>query len=217
MRTKLSLLAALAAVVAALAAGVAGAAGVAAGGATAGKASAADLRVTLDSLLGEHAILAIHTLERAYSGGKDFPAMAAALDRNSVAISKAIGSVYGKQAGDKFLNGQLLWRDHIRFFAAYTVAKAKNDKMGMQDAVGKLRGYTEAASAFFSGATGLPQAALRKGLTVHLNQLKGAVDAYAAGNYTRANVLTERAYDHMIMTGDLLAGAIAKKFPQRFA
>src|SRR3954465_6581860 len=50
--------------------------------------SAADLRVTLDNLLGEHALLAIWATQAGYSGAKSFPALAAQLDKNSVAISK---------------------------------------------------------------------------------------------------------------------------------
>jgi hypothetical protein len=42
-------------------------------------------------------------------------------------------------------------------------------------------------------------------------ELKNQLDAYAAGNYTKAAALYRDAYHHMFMTGDLLAGAIAKQ------
>ena len=48
------------------------------------------LRITLDQLLGEHAILAIQATQRGFAGGADFSAVAKQLDANSVAISKAI-------------------------------------------------------------------------------------------------------------------------------
>src|SRR3954468_7993137 len=54
---------------------------------------AVQLRIALNQLLGEHAILAIQATQRGLAGGKDFPAVAKQLDANSVAISKAIGSV----------------------------------------------------------------------------------------------------------------------------
>ena len=177
---------------------------------------ASNLRVTLDRLLGEHALLATAATRRGLEGGKDFPALAAALDRNSVQLANAIGSVYGKKAGNTFLNGKLLWRDHIRFFVAYTVALAKKETAGQQRAVGNLRGYVEAFSAFLSRATGIPQAALRKSITMHVMQLKGQLDAFAAGNYAKSYTLTREAYHHMGMTGDVLAGAIAKKFPDKY-
>jgi hypothetical protein len=178
--------------------------------------SAADLRVTLDSQLGEHALLAIQTAEAGYSGSKQFPALAKQLDRNSVALSTSIGSVFGAKAGNQFLNGKFLWRDHIRFFVAYTVAKAKHDPAGQKRALVNLSAYTAAFSKFLAGATGLPQPALASGLGMHLMHLKGAVDAYAAGNYAKAASIQHTAYTHMVMTGDLLAGAIVQKFPGKF-
>jgi hypothetical protein len=180
---------------------------------TATKAS--DLRVTLNRLLGEHVYLAVAATQSGYSGQKDFPALAKALDRNSVAVADAIGSVYGKQARNAFLNGKLLWRDHIRFFVDYTVALAKKDTAGQDRAVGNLKGYVEAFSLFLAKATGLPQAALRAGVLEHVMQLKGQLDAYAAGDYAKAARLTRAAYAHMGMTGDALAGAIVKKFPRK--
>jgi hypothetical protein len=42
-------------------------------------------------------------------------------------------------------------------------------------------------------------------------QLKGQPDAYAAGKYKQSYTLADGAYNHMFMTGDLLASAIAKQ------
>jgi hypothetical protein len=177
---------------------------------------ASDLRVTLGRLLGEHAVLAMVATQKGYSGAKDFKAIAAALDANSVDLSEAIGSVYGQEAGQKFLDGDALWRDHIGFFVDYTVALAKKDKAGQDKAVNDLMGYVEAFSAFLSKATGLPQAALRESIAEHVNQLKGQIDAYAAGDYEQAYALAREAFAHMVMTGDTLAGAIVKQSPEKF-
>ena len=169
------------------------------------------LRIALNELLGEHAILAIQATQRGLAGGADFPAVAKQLDANSVAISKAIASVYGAAAGNQFLNGKNLWRAHIKDFVAYTVATAKHDSAGQKKAVADLMTYIQVQAAFFAKATGLPKAALVNDLTAHVLQLKGQLDAYAAGNYTQAYTLTNAAYNHMGMTADLLASAIAKQ------
>ena len=97
--------------------------------------TAADLRVALDNLFGEHAVLAMNATNAGVTGSKSFPAAAKALDNNSVALSKAIASVYGAKAGQTFLNGKFMWRDHIKFFVDYTVATAKKDKAGQTKAV----------------------------------------------------------------------------------
>ena len=178
--------------------------------------AAADLRVTLDTLLGEHALLAIAATQKGYDGDPDFEAAAAALDANSVEVADAIGSVYGDEAADTFLNGPSLWRDHISFFVDYTVALAKKDTAAQKEAVDNLVGYTGAFSGFLAQATGLPQAPLQEGVTEHVMQLKGALDAYAAGNHGKVARLTREAYAHMVMTGDTLAGAIVAQHPEMF-
>ena len=188
-----------------------------AGSVTATTTAAADLRVTLDRLLGEHTILAIVATQKGFSGDKDFKAAAGALDRNSVALADAIGSVYGAEARSKFLDGKAMWRAHIGFFVDYTVGLATKDKAKQTKAVNDLNGYVEAFSGFLSGATGLPRAALRKSIAMHVGHLKDQIDAYSAGKYSRAYELTRHAYAHMFMTGDTLAAAIVKQNPEKFA
>jgi hypothetical protein len=173
--------------------------------------TASDLRSTLGRMLGEHAALAMNATNLGVTGSKSFPAAAKALDRNSVDLSKAIGSLYGPAAAKKFLDGPFQWRAHIGFFVDYTTALAKRDKAGQAKAVQNLTTYTRMHGAFLAGATGLPRLAVQNDLLGHVLELKNQLDAYAAGNYTRAANLYRDAYAHMFMTGDLLAGAIAKQ------
>jgi len=173
--------------------------------------TAADLRVTLDRLLGEHAVLAMNATNLGVTGSKAFPAAAQALDRNSVALSQAIGSIYGARAGKTFLDGPFMWRAHVKFFVDYTVATAKKDEAAKQKAVANLQTYTVKFGDFLAGATGLPRLAVRNDLLGHVLELKGQLDAYANHQYGKAATMYQHAYDHMFMTGDLLAGAIAKQ------
>jgi hypothetical protein len=180
-------------------------------------ASASDLRVTFGRLLGEHAILAMTATQKGVSGSKDFEAIAKALDANSVELADAIGSVYGDDARATFLDGDLMWRDHIGFFVDYTVGLAEKDTAAQEEAVGNLKGYVEAFSNFLADATGLPQADLRKSIDEHVMQLKGQIDAYAAGDYADAYEQYREAYHHMYMTGDALAGAVVAQSPEKFS
>jgi hypothetical protein len=173
--------------------------------------TASDLRVTLDNLFGEHAVLAMNATNAGVTGSKSFPAAAKALDNNSVALSKAIGSIYGAKAANTFLNGKFMWRAHIKFFVDYTVAKAKRNMAGQNKAVANLKQYTVTFGNFLAGATGLPKLAVRNDLLGHVLELKGQLDSYASGNYTKAASQYHAAYNHMFMTGDLVAAAIAKQ------
>jgi hypothetical protein len=170
-----------------------------------------DLRALLGRQLGEHAALAMNATNLGVIGSPAFPAAAKALDRNSVALSKSIAAVYGKPAGKAFLDGKFQWRAHIGFFVDYTVAVAKKDRAGQNKAVANLKRYTVEHGKLLGGATGLPPKAVQADLLIHVLELKGQLDAYANRQYAKAASLYQDAYAHMFMTGDLLAGAIAKQ------
>lgn len=172
---------------------------------------AADLRVKLDRLFGAHVTLAVNATRRGLVGDKDFAASAAALDRNSVQLANTIGAVYGKKARNQFLNGDFMWRAHIKFFVDYTVGLAKGDAAMRAKAVANLKTYIQRFGGFLAKATGLPASVVRQDLTVHVGELKGQIDAYSKKNYKQAYAIEQDAYNHMFMTGDTIAGAIAKQ------
>ena len=172
---------------------------------------ASDLRALLGRQFGEHAVLAMNATNAGVTGSPTFPSIAKSLDANSVAISKSIGSVYGAAAAKTFLDGRFMWRDHIRFFVAYTTALAKKDKAGQAKAVANLKRYTVVFGNFLASATGLPKLAVQNDLLGHVLELKNQLDAYAGKRYMKAATAYSAAYGHMFMTADLVAGAIAKQ------
>jgi hypothetical protein len=176
---------------------------------------AADLRAGLNYLLGEHILLASSATGAALAGrDAQFKAAAAALDQNSVDISKAIGSVYGQGAEDAFLP---LWRRHIGFVVDYTVGVAAKDKAKQDKAVADLVQYTQDFGAFLASANpNLPKDAVAGLVKTHVLTLKDVIDAQAAGDQPKAFAATRTAYAHMGMIADPLAGAIVKQFPDRF-
>jgi hypothetical protein len=175
----------------------------------------ANLRLTLNQLLSEHATLAAAATNAALAGRtKEFKAAAGALDANSVDLSKAIGSVYGEAAGEAFLP---LWRKHIGFFVDYTTAKAKGSKKGQTKAVNDLVQYASDFGAFLNSATpALPKEAVADLVKMHILSLKDVVDAQASKNQTLAYTKIREASHHMQMIADPLADAIIKQFPEKF-
>ncbi|HUH14717.1 MAG TPA: hypothetical protein VML35_02410 [Gaiellaceae bacterium] len=176
---------------------------------------AVDLRITLDRLLAEHALLATFAMQKGLDGSEDFQAIADALDANTVDLGEAIGSVYGDEAKQSFLK---LWRDHIGFFVDYTVATAKSDDAGQEAARNKLANYQAEFSTFLDTATDgkLPQSGAADALQAHVNQLVEAIETYAAGDFPTAYTQIREAYHHMFMTGDALSGAIVAQSPDQF-
>jgi hypothetical protein len=179
----------------------------------AASSAAADVRVALGRLLGEHALLAIVTTQKGLDGAADFEAWANALDANSVEVSQQIGSVFGPDVEATFLES---WRNHIRMFVDYTVGLASDDTAKSDAAVAELTEYIDAFGQYLADATGLPADAVKSVLTDHVMQLKSQLDAYAAGEYETTWTTAREAYAHMWMLGGTLGDAIVARFPDQF-
>lgn len=176
---------------------------------------AADLRVLLNALERQHVDLASTAVRAGFDGQKSFPAVAAELDKNSVALADAVGSIYGTSARDTFL---AIWRSHIGYFVDYTLAAKAGDTVKMNAAVAKLTGeYVPAISEFFANANpNLPKEAVAQLITQHVLHLKAAVDAYGAGDAATSYAKQTEAYNQIGTIADTLAGGIVKQFPQKF-
>ena len=130
-----------------------------------------------------------------------------------MALSEAIGSIYGKPAGDAFLP---LWRKHIGFFVDYTVGKLTNDAVKATKAKADLDGYRADFGAFLASANpNLTKDAVAQALVPHVTATFAAIDAVVAGDGTGFEKLRIAA-GHMPMLAETLAGAIAKQFPDKF-
>ncbi len=174
---------------------------------------ASKLRAGLTSLLQEHVYLAGITTGTALSGG-DYKVPAATLDANSVALSQAIGSVYGDAAGQQFL---ALWRKHIGFFVDFTTGVAKKDQAAQDKARADLDGYRADFGAFLASANpNLTKQAVADELKPHVESLFAAIEAQGSKDPKVFEKL-QAAAAHMPMTAEVLAGAIAKQFPDKFA
>lgn len=175
---------------------------------------AAGLRVVLNNLEAQHVDLASAATRAGFDGSANFKPAAGALDENSVALSKAIGSLYGKEAEARFLE---IWRSHITFFVNYTVAAKNGDQAGMDKAVSDLNGYVSAISDLLGGATGLPKEAVASLITEHVGLLKSAVDKYGANDYEGSYAAQADARTQITTKiADTLAGAIVKQSPDKF-
>ena len=174
---------------------------------------ASQLRTGLTSLLQEHVYLAGITTGTELAG-QDYKPAAGVLDTNTQALQDAIASVYGDAGGKQFGD---LWRRHIGFFVDYTTGKAKNDQAMIDKAKTDLDGYRADFGAFIESATkgGLPKQAVADELKPHVESLFAAIDAQAAKDPGQFDKL-KAAAGHMPMTASVLAGAIAKQFPDKF-
>ncbi len=147
-------------------------------------APAADLRAGLTHLLTSHVYLAGIAVFTAYTaeggaGSAAFKAAAGALDKNSVEIAKAVGSVAGADAEKEFLAS---WRGHIGDFVAYATGEATGNKKLKKNALKNLDAYRFVSGKFFDKITAgaLPADAVAKDLKVHIETLAGAINSLKA-------------------------------------
>lgn len=175
---------------------------------------AAELRVTLDRLLGEHLVLSAEAMRSGIAGTPDIAAAQAALDANTTDLKTAIAKVYGSEAGATF--GEL-WATHTRVYVAYVDALRRKDAPAQADALTRLRAYNEQVAAFLAGANpNLDRAGVSTMIAHHVQALIAMADAYQAGDYVRGVSTIREAHRHMFEVGDALAAAIAAQFPGRF-
>lgn len=173
-----------------------------------------ELRIALVDLLTEHAHLAALAMQKGYDGDRDFQAVVNQLDGNTAAIVTAVRSILGEQAAQAF---ERQWRGHISYLVDYTVGLKAGDAAMQRQAKQNLARYVEDIAVLLSEALRLPRGALERAFRVHVGQLAGALDEYAAGDYETAYALLGDAHMHMVMTANVLAGAIIARFPERFA
>jgi len=176
---------------------------------------AADLRVKLNSLLGEHLVLAAKAVDSALGGRTaEFNAYGGLLNTNGTDIGDMIGAAYGDDAKTKF-NG--IWSAHNGFFVDYTTGVAKKDEAKKTKAVNDLvNTYIPQFSEFISGATGLPKDTVAELTKTHVLTTKDIVDKLGAKDYPGAIAAIRTAYAHMQMIGNPVAEAIAAKKPDLF-
>lgn len=175
--------------------------------------AAAELRIQLDTVLTEHAFLAVEAMRKGVDGADDFENASNALLANSDDLTAAVASVYGEEGGAAF---QEIWNSHIGYFVDYVKATAADDQAAKDEALAQLEEYKKKQSEFFDTATEgrLPAAAVQEGLDMHVDQLIKAFDAYATEDFETAYTLEREAIHHMSMFAETLSIAIADQFPE---
>ena len=175
---------------------------------------AADLRVTLNSLLREHVNLGMIALYNVIDNDDATAASVEALDENTNELAAVVGSVYGKDAQEGF---DTIWTDHIGFFANYATGLRTNDEDLRDDAEEDLEQYQQDIATFFNSA--LPE--IKKSTVIagsgeHKDLLIEAMDEYHAGDYEGAYEAQRKADKQIAGIANLLSENIVKQNPDLF-
>ncbi|MEV0716908.1 hypothetical protein [Asanoa sp. NPDC050611] len=190
---------------------VAGHAAVARGGrfpTVAAPATPGDAAVALQAALGYHSVLAADMMRSRIRGDEELARAAEnAVGRNTDVMRQLVGALLGADRAEQF---RLLWTAHVTALANYSRGVADEDN-GARDAARSALSTFEGDLAGFlaAGSQGrLPRDAAAAAAYLHVDHLMQQADAYAAGDYARADQIYREGYAHTFELGETIANAL---------
>jgi hypothetical protein len=176
---------------------------------------AADLRVRLDLLLGEHAIvIAKDSLAATANRADEYSGYATLLTINGNDLTAVMNSAFGATAAAKF---DQIWATQTNYFVDYTVGIASHNADKSNGAAsGLVNGFVPAFAQFMNSMTSIPLDPITQLSTEQVLEIKAIIDDQAALNNSKMFVDVHRAYAQSARLGDALSTAIVKKFPDKF-
>jgi hypothetical protein len=170
--------------------------------------SPADATVQLEALLGQHSVLAADLMRGRVRGDEDFAHAAdAALSKNTDAMGQLVGSLLGEPAAAKFRS---YWSAHITALFSYASALATHDSAARDRARTTLASFeSELADFFVEASQGrLPRDAAQAAVAMHIDHLLTQADAYASGDFAKADQSYREGYAHTYGLGKTIAAAL---------
>jgi hypothetical protein len=167
-----------------------------------------DKALQLEALLGQHSVLAADMMRGRIRNDDDFGQAAdSAVGRNTDDVAAMVGSLFGDQAASTF---RPMWADHVTALFNYSRGVATNDPAVRDQAKAQLVGFEDRLADFFSSASQgrLPADVAHAAVRTHVEHLLEQADAYAAGDYARADALYRESYAHTFDLGHTLAATL---------
>ena len=183
--------------------------------ANAADSKAADLRVRLDGLLGEHVIvIAKNSLAATANRSDEYRGYATLLTTNGTDLSDVIGSAFGATAAAGF---DQIWSAQNNYYVDYTVGLVSHNAAKSNGAAsGLLNGFVPQFAQFMSSMSSIPLDPITELSREQILETKAMIDDQAALNNAKTFADLQRAYAQASRIGDALASAIANKFPDKF-
>jgi hypothetical protein len=170
--------------------------------------SPAEAAIRLESLLGQHSLLAADMMRARVRSDADLAQAAnAALGKNTQAMGALLEPVIGKAGVSTF--GEA-WGEHITSLFDYARGLADDDKAVTGEAREEVVEYEEELADFFVEQSDgrLNHKAALAAVSEHVDHLLAGAEAYADGDVGKATDLYRTAYAHSFTLGDSLARAL---------
>lgn len=176
---------------------------------------AADLRIRLDLLLGEHVmVIAKSSLAATANRSDEYSGYGNLLILNAGDLSAVMTSAFGTSAAATF---DQIWAEQNNYFVDYTVGLVSHNANKSSGASsGLVNGFVPKFSQYMSSMGSIPLDPITLLMTEQVLETKAIIDDQAALNNPKMFADLHRAYAQASRIGDALAGAIAGKFPDKF-
>jgi hypothetical protein len=178
------------------------------------KASIFDAK--LHDLLQEHTFLLINTVRRSLDASASYPASLVALQNNINQVGVLLQPVYGSDS-QQLVN---LWNQKVNIFLNYSASVKGGDPNANANFASSAATYEDSVATFWSSTNNaypvFDHDLMKKIITTHMNNIKMAVDAWNAKDYTSYFNDLEASYVQMGAYSDTIATGIIQQHPEKF-
>jgi hypothetical protein len=177
------------------------------------ESKAADFRIRLDLLLGEH-VMIIAKQSSAPARQAEYAGYLRMLTVNSSDLTELVRSAMGDSVATRF---EQLWNAQNDYLVSYTIGLVTRNKAKADAATSGLSGtFVPQFSQFLNDVTQIPMDLIVPLVSQHMLETKGMLDDQLAGNYPRLYADLRTSYAHATQVGDAIAPRITGKFPDKF-
>lgn len=148
----------------------------------------------------------------------DSPALQPTIDRllrNQSDLGAAVGSFYGKAAGEQ---ATTLLKTHITDAVPVLQAAKAGDKAALDSALAEWQANAREIADLLSSANPRrwKKAEMREMMKTHIDQTAAYAAKVIGGDYAGAIALYDEAQAHMAQMADMLSAGIIAQFPKKF-
>lgn len=179
-----------------------------------GSASKAELHDNMRRLWEDHVTWTRLFIVSTVAGLPDAKPTTERLLKNQEDIGAAVGSYYGKDAGNKLT---ALLKTHIATAGELVVASKAGEQEKAADAKKRWYANADEIAAFLSTANPKhwPLATMKSTMKTHLDQTLEEATHRIQGNYAADVNDYDRIVTHILMMADVLSSGISAQHPQR--
>jgi hypothetical protein len=175
---------------------------------------AADLRVRLDLLLGEHVMLVAKQAVAASNHTDEYPGYLALLSANGNSLVDVMRGAFGNTAANQF---DQQWTLQNGYLVDYTIGLVThNDNKSNGAMSGLVNGFAPRFAQLITSLTQLPLDSVKGLEASQLAMTKTTIDDVIAQSYTQMYGDLRKAYANHSKIGDALAYQVAKQFQDKF-